>query len=38
MPDRRFPPPRTVEETVDACFVVGDANGFAKIRDDAKCR
>ena len=26
MPDRRFPPPWSVEET-DACFVVRDHNG-----------
>ena len=26
MPDRRFPPPWTVEE-LDACFVVRDSNG-----------
>jgi hypothetical protein len=28
MPQRRFPPPWTVEET-DACFIVRDANGHA---------
>jgi hypothetical protein len=28
MPDRRFPPPWSVEET-NACFIVGDANGQA---------
>ena len=28
MPQRRFPPPWTAEET-DACFVVPDANGQA---------
>ena len=28
MPERRFPPPWTVEE-LDACFVVRDANGQA---------
>jgi hypothetical protein len=27
---RRFPPPWTVEEYNDACFVVRDANGQAK--------
>jgi hypothetical protein len=26
---RRFPPPRTVEVTNDACFIVRDANGQA---------
>ena len=26
---RRFPPPWTVEEANNACFVVKDANGFA---------
>jgi hypothetical protein len=26
MPDRRFPPPWSAEET-DACFIVRDANG-----------
>ena len=29
VPDRRFPPPWTVEEANNACFVVKDANGFA---------
>jgi endo-1,4-beta-D-glucanase Y len=29
MTARRFPPPWTVEEANDACFVVKDANGFA---------
>ena len=28
MPQRRFPPPWSVEET-DACFIVRDANGQA---------
>jgi hypothetical protein len=28
MPEHRFPPPWTVEET-DACFIVRDANGQA---------
>jgi hypothetical protein len=28
MPERRFPPPWTIEET-DACFIVRDANGQA---------
>ena len=28
MPERRFPPPWSVEET-DACFIVRDANGQA---------
>ena len=28
MPERRFPPPWSVEET-DACFIVSDANGQA---------
>jgi hypothetical protein len=28
MPERRFPPPWSVEEQ-DACFVVRDANGQA---------
>jgi hypothetical protein len=28
MPERRFPPPWTVEE-LDACFVVREANGQA---------
>jgi hypothetical protein len=28
MPERRFPPPRSVEET-DACFIVRDGNGHA---------
>ena len=28
MPERRFPPPWSVEET-DACFIVRDANGRA---------
>jgi hypothetical protein len=27
MPERRFPPPWTVEEYNDACFVVRDHNG-----------
>jgi hypothetical protein len=27
-PERRFPPPQSVEET-DACFIVRDANGQA---------
>ena len=29
MPDRRFPPPWTVEDHNDACFIVKDRNGFA---------
>jgi hypothetical protein len=29
MPDRRFPPPWTVEENNDACFIVKDKNGHA---------
>jgi endo-1,4-beta-D-glucanase Y len=29
MTDRRFPPPWTIEEANNACFVVKDANGFA---------
>ena len=28
MPERRFPPPWSVDET-DACFIVRDANGQA---------
>jgi hypothetical protein len=28
LPERRFPPPRTVEET-DACFIVKDHNGHS---------
>jgi hypothetical protein len=28
MPERRFPPPWSVEET-DACFIIRDANGQA---------
>ena len=27
MPERRFPPPWSVEELNDACFIVSDANG-----------
>jgi hypothetical protein len=27
--NRRFPPPWTVEEANNACFIVKDANGFA---------
>jgi hypothetical protein len=27
MPSRRFPPPWTVEEYNDACFIVRDGNG-----------
>jgi hypothetical protein len=27
MPDRRFPPPWSVEEYNDACFIVRDADG-----------
>jgi hypothetical protein len=27
--NRRFPPPWTFEETINACFIVKDANGFA---------
>jgi len=27
LPDRRFPPPWSVEEHKDACFAVSDANG-----------
>jgi hypothetical protein len=26
---RRFPPPWTIEEANNACFIVKDANGFA---------
>jgi endo-1,4-beta-D-glucanase Y len=29
MTRRRFPPPWTVEEANNACFIVKDANGFA---------
>jgi hypothetical protein len=29
MPDRRFPPPWTFDETNHACFIVKDGNGFA---------
>ena len=29
MPPRRFPPPWSVEEYNDACFIVRDANGQA---------
>jgi hypothetical protein len=29
MPDRRFPPPWTVEDHNDACFIVKDKNGYA---------
>jgi hypothetical protein len=29
MPDRRFPPPWTIEEHNDACFIVRDATGQA---------
>ena len=29
MPDRRFPPPWTIEEHNNACFIVKDANGQA---------
>lgn len=29
MKQHRFPPPWTVEESNNACFVVKDANGFA---------
>jgi hypothetical protein len=38
VPNRRFPPPWTVEEANNACFVVKDVNGFAEIKDDEKCR
>ena len=27
MPERRFPPPWSIEELNDACFIVSDANG-----------
>jgi hypothetical protein len=27
MPERRFPPPWTLEENNDACFIVKDATG-----------
>jgi hypothetical protein len=27
MSERRFPPPWTIEELNDACFIVSDANG-----------
>jgi hypothetical protein len=29
MPARRFPPPRTLDEQNDACFIVRDHNGQA---------
>jgi len=29
MPDRRSPPPGTVEDQNDACFIVKDKNGYA---------
>ncbi len=29
MPDRRFPPPWTIEEHHDACFIVRDSTGQA---------
>jgi hypothetical protein len=29
MPGRRFPPPRTVEDHKDACFIVKDHGGKA---------
>ena len=29
MPDRRFPPPWTIEENNSACFIVRDAAGQA---------
>jgi hypothetical protein len=29
MPSRRFPPPWTVEDHNDACFIVKDKNSFA---------
>jgi hypothetical protein len=29
MPNRRFPPPWTVEDHNDACFIVKDRNGYA---------
>jgi hypothetical protein len=29
MPERHFPPPWSVEELLDSCFVVKDANGQA---------
>jgi hypothetical protein len=29
MPGRRFPPPWTVQDHNDACFIVKDRNGFA---------
>ncbi len=29
MPDRRFPPPWTIEENNDACFIVRDNTGQA---------
>ena len=29
MPDRRFPPPWTIEEHNNACFIVRDATGQA---------
>jgi hypothetical protein len=29
MPARRFPPPWTIEEINDACFIVRDKNGHA---------
>ena len=28
MPPRRFPPPWTIEEMNDACFIVRDKNGL----------
>ena len=44
VPERRFPPPWSVEET-DACFIVRDANGqalayvyFEEERDGAAAR
>jgi len=29
MPARRFPPPRTLDEQNDACFIICDKNGQA---------
>jgi hypothetical protein len=29
MPERRFPPPWSIAEYNDACFIVRDHNGFA---------
>jgi hypothetical protein len=31
MSDRRFPPPWTVEDHNDACFIVKDHHGYALI-------